>query len=81
MTDAEEPPAERSPAVTELTIGCLADDEVADALRRAVLVLLASEEFTDIPWTLTVSRAPELQDSYAHLYDQAAIEASSGIAR
>jgi hypothetical protein len=80
MTDAEKSPAEESPAITELTIGCLADDEVAAALRRAVLDLLESDEFTDVPWTLTVSRAPELRDSYSHLYDQAAVESGSGTA-
>ncbi|KQQ22390.1 hypothetical protein ASF48_04100 [Rathayibacter sp. Leaf299] len=81
MTDSQKASATGSQAVTELTIGCLADDEVADALRRAVLVLLEGEEFTDVPWTLTVSRAPELRDAYTHLYDQAAVEAPIDTAR
>ncbi|OOB89795.1 hypothetical protein [Rathayibacter sp. VKM Ac-2630] len=76
MTDAQKSPAAGSPAVSELTIGCLADEEVVDALRRAVLALLEGEQFTDVPWTFTVSRAPELRDAYTHLHEQAAVEAS-----
>lgn len=63
----------------EITIGIYATDREHAELREQLLDVLERPPHSSIPWSYSSGEGEELTEDYAHLLEQAAIEAENGL--
>lgn len=63
----------------EIRIGAFATDLEHARLRQGILDLLETEPHASVPWSYDTTQGEELEASYPHLIEQAALEEEHGL--